>query len=147
MTDKLFEKAILKTAQRHVEKMKFLHASQFSFMHTTAQHFNVWGLRTTQPKISVIICLLLWYSWISKKFLILDGTLFFLYTLCNLQFLPSIIKPTSVFLSNRKFRVSVEGKMSTPEEIQVHYINNYFKRRCKYAEKYSVSLPRFDLFT
>jgi hypothetical protein len=41
-----------------------------------------------------------------------------LYKLSKLEFSAGIIKLISTFLSNRKFRVSVEGEMSTPREIQ-----------------------------
>jgi hypothetical protein len=39
-------------------------------------------------------------------------------TLSFLQFLTSIIKLVALYLSNRKFGVSVEGEMSAPCEIQ-----------------------------
>jgi hypothetical protein len=41
-----------------------------------------------------------------------------LYKLSELEFSTSLIKLISSFLSQRKFRVSVEGEMSTPSEIQ-----------------------------
>jgi hypothetical protein len=41
-----------------------------------------------------------------------------LYKLSKMHFLTSFIKLISSFLSNRKFRVSVEGEMSTPREIK-----------------------------
>jgi hypothetical protein len=41
-----------------------------------------------------------------------------LYKLCTLQFWINLIKLNSSFLSQRKFRVSVEGEMSTPRDIQ-----------------------------
>jgi hypothetical protein len=41
-----------------------------------------------------------------------------LYKLTNLNFPARIIKLVSSFLANRKFRVWVEGDMSTPREIQ-----------------------------
>jgi hypothetical protein len=41
-----------------------------------------------------------------------------LYKLSKLQFLTSSIKLISSFLSQRKFRVSVQGKMSTPRYVQ-----------------------------
>jgi hypothetical protein len=65
-------------------------------------------------KTSTIIYLWLWYSWISKKPLILYGTL----ACCNLQFLTSIIKLIGLFHSNRKFRVLVEVKMSKHQKIK-----------------------------
>jgi hypothetical protein len=41
-----------------------------------------------------------------------------LYKLSELEFPTSFIKLISLFLSQRKFRVSVEGEMSTPREMQ-----------------------------
>jgi hypothetical protein len=41
-----------------------------------------------------------------------------LYKLSKLEFSTGVIKLISSFLSNRKFRVSVEGEISTPREIQ-----------------------------
>jgi hypothetical protein len=41
-----------------------------------------------------------------------------LYKLSKMHFSPSLIKLISYFLSNRKLRISVEGEISTPREIQ-----------------------------
>jgi hypothetical protein len=41
-----------------------------------------------------------------------------LYKLSELEFPTSLIQLISSFLSQRKFRVSVEGEMSTPREMQ-----------------------------
>jgi hypothetical protein len=41
-----------------------------------------------------------------------------LYKLSKFQFSPSIIKLISSFLPNRKFRVTVEGELSTPRDVQ-----------------------------
>jgi archaellum component FlaG (FlaF/FlaG flagellin family) len=41
-----------------------------------------------------------------------------LYKLSKLQFYTSLIKLIGSFLSQRKFRVSVEGEMSTPRYMQ-----------------------------
>jgi hypothetical protein len=41
-----------------------------------------------------------------------------LYKLSKLEFSTSLIKLAGFFLSQRKFRVSVEGKMSTPRVMQ-----------------------------
>jgi hypothetical protein len=51
-----------------------------------------------------------------EKPLILHGLL---YKLSKLKFPTSLIKLNSSFLSQRTFRVSVEGEISTPREIQV----------------------------
>jgi hypothetical protein len=42
-----------------------------------------------------------------------------LYKLSEIKFLASLIKPISSLLSQRKFRVSVEGEMSAPRGAQV----------------------------
>jgi hypothetical protein len=42
----------------------------------------------------------------------------FLYKLLKLEFSAGVIKLISSFLSNRKFRASVEGEIFTPREIQ-----------------------------
>jgi len=42
-----------------------------------------------------------------------------LYKLSKFHFASSLIKLISAFLSNRKFRVIVEGELSTPRNIQV----------------------------
>jgi retron-type reverse transcriptase len=41
-----------------------------------------------------------------------------LYKLCKLEFSTNLIKLLGSFLSQRKFRVSVEDEMSTPREMQ-----------------------------
>jgi hypothetical protein len=41
-----------------------------------------------------------------------------LYKLSELHFWSSLIKLISSFLSNRKFRVMIEGELSTPQDIQ-----------------------------
>jgi hypothetical protein len=43
----------------------------------------------------------------------------FLYKLDKLKFSISLVKLISSFLSQRKFRISVEGEMTTPRDIQV----------------------------
>jgi hypothetical protein len=55
--------------------------------------------------------------WDIKKLSILQGTLDF-YILPKLDFSKSLIKLISSFLSQRKFRVSIEGEMPTPNEMQ-----------------------------
>jgi hypothetical protein len=42
-----------------------------------------------------------------------------LYKISKLQFPANLTKLINLFLTNRKFRVSVEGELSTPREIQV----------------------------
>jgi hypothetical protein len=40
-----------------------------------------------------------------------------LYKLLELEFCASVVKLTPSFFTNRKFKVSVEGELSTPREI------------------------------
>jgi hypothetical protein len=47
-----------------------------------------------------------------------------LYKLYNLQFSPSLIKLISSFLSSRKFRVMVQGKMSMPRDIRAGVVQS-----------------------
>jgi hypothetical protein len=46
-------------------------------------------------------------------------------TLSKLQISTTLIKLISSFLSNRKFKVPVKGKMSTPREIQAGVLQGY----------------------
>jgi hypothetical protein len=41
MTRKLFEKVILKIVQRYIQEIVLFNASQFGFLHVTAQHCKV----------------------------------------------------------------------------------------------------------
>jgi hypothetical protein len=54
-----------------------------------------------------------------EKFLHSTWHLGLLFKLSKLQFSTNTIKFTSSFLSNWKFRIYIEGKVSTPREIQV----------------------------
>jgi hypothetical protein len=49
-----------------------------------------------------------------------------LYKLSELKFLISLITHISSFLSQRKFRVSVEGEMSVPRDIQAGVPQDFF---------------------
>jgi hypothetical protein len=49
----------------------------------------------------------------------------FLYKLTKLQFSTSFIKLIGSFLSQKKFRVSVEGEMSTPRSMQAGVPQGY----------------------
>jgi hypothetical protein len=106
----LFEKDILKIVQRHTTQCKSV---WFSCM---SQHFNVWGLWTTWPKFQQYAygCGILGY----RKAFHTTWHPGLLYKLSKLHFSTSLLKLISSFLSNRKFKVSVEGKMCTPREIQ-----------------------------
>jgi hypothetical protein len=108
---------ILKVVQKHIKTRKLLDASQFGFhaRHSTtlqcmrlADHVTL----NFNNKTSTAV-----YSWISKKPLIQHSTLL-LYKLSKLEFSDNLIKLISSFLSQQKFRASVEGKMSTPRYME-----------------------------
>jgi hypothetical protein len=112
--DKLFEKVTLKIVQRHIEERGPLNASQFGFR---ACH------STTPQCISLTDHITLHFnSDMSTAAVVLDIEKAFdktwhigsLYKSCNLKISVSLIKLISSFLSQRKFRVSVEGQMSSP---------------------------------
>jgi hypothetical protein len=111
MTGKLFEKVILKTLQKHIDERGLLNASQFVFhaCHSTTLHC----LRLTDHVT------LNFNNKMSTAMVFLDTEKAFdttwhsglLYKLSKLEFLTSLIKIIGSFLSQRKFRVSVEGEM------------------------------------
>jgi hypothetical protein len=114
----LFEKIILKLVQKQIEERGLLNASQFDFRarHST----NLQCMKLTDHvtlnfnnKMSTAAVFLD----IEKAF---DTTWHhgLLYKLSKLEFSTNVIKLLGSFLSQRKFRVSVEGEMSTPREMQ-----------------------------
>jgi hypothetical protein len=117
-TGKLFEKGILKIVQMHVEERDLLNASQFGFRarhSTTIQcmrlaHHVTLNFNNKMSTAAVFLD-------IEKAF---DTTWHtgFQYKLSKSHFSTSLIKLISSFLSNTKFRASVEGEMSTAREIQ-----------------------------
>jgi hypothetical protein len=118
MTGKLFKKAILQTVQRNTEEENLLHGSQFGFCacHSTTFQYVRLADQVTQnfnDNISMAVVFLN----IKKAF---DNTWHhgLLYKLSKFHFLASIIKLIRSFLYNRKFRGTVEGKISMPWEIQ-----------------------------
>jgi hypothetical protein len=117
-TGKPFEKVILKIVQRHLEERNRLNASQFGFRarhSTTLQCMRLTDHVTLNYNNNMSTAAV--FLDIEKAF---DTTWHpgLLYKLSKLEFPARIIKLISSFLSNRKFRVSVEGDMSTPREIQ-----------------------------
>ncbi|PNF42024.1 hypothetical protein B7P43_G12302 [Cryptotermes secundus] len=117
-TGKLFEKVILKFLRKHIEERGLLNASQFGFrarQSTTLQCMRLADHVTLNfnNKMSTAAVFLD----IEKAF---DTTWHsgFLCKLSNLEFSNSLTKLIGSFLSKRKFRVSVEGEMSTPREMQ-----------------------------
>jgi hypothetical protein len=115
-TGKLFEKVILKIVQRYTEEKGLLNASQFGFRarhNTTLQCMRLTDHVTLNFNNNMSTAAI--FLDIEKAF---DKTwhLGLLYKLSELKFSFSLIKIINSFLSQRKFRVSVEGELSTPRE-------------------------------
>jgi hypothetical protein len=118
MMGKLFEKVILQILQKHINERDLLNASQFGFRachSTTLQCMRLTDHVTFNfnNKMSTAAVLLD----VEKAF---DTTWHsgLLYKLSKLEFSTSLIKLIGSFLSQRKFRVSVEGEMLTPRVMQ-----------------------------
>jgi retron-type reverse transcriptase len=117
-TGKLFDKVILKIVQRHLEERDLLNANQFGFR---ARHSTTLQCMRLTDHVTLnfnnIMSTAAVFLDIEKAF---DTTWHpgLLYKLTKLEFSARIIKLISSFLSNRKFRASVEGEVSTPREIQ-----------------------------
>jgi hypothetical protein len=110
---------MLKIVQRHIEEGGLLNAGQFCFHthhSTTLQCMRLTGHVTLNFSNDM-----------SKAALFLDIAKAFdtkwhpglLYELSKLEFLASLIKLISPFLSQRKSGVSIEGKVCTPREMQL----------------------------
>jgi hypothetical protein len=117
-TGKISEEVILKILQKHTEERGLLNASQCDFRarhSTTLQCMRLADHVTLNfnYKMSTAVVFLD----IEKAF---DTTWHsgLLYKLSKLEFSNSLTKLIGSFLSHRKFRVSVEGEMSTPREMQ-----------------------------
>jgi hypothetical protein len=117
-TGKVFEKVILEIAKRHIEERNLLNASQFGFRashSTTLQcmrladhvtlHFNN-NMSTAAVFLDI------------EKAFATTWQPGLLYKLSKLQFSTSFIKHIGSFISQRKFRVTEEGEMSTPRYMQ-----------------------------
>jgi hypothetical protein len=118
-TGKLFEKVILKIAQRHIEERGRLNASHFGFCtnhSTTFQYMRLTGHVTLNFSNNMSTTAV--FLGIEKAF---DKTqhLGLLYKLSELNFLITLIRLISSFLSQRKFRVLIEGKLFTPRGVRV----------------------------
>jgi hypothetical protein len=114
---KLFKKVVLKIFQRHIDKRGLLNASQFGFRgrhSTTLQRIR---LTDHVTKFNNNLSTAAVFLNIEKAF---DTTwhLGLLYKLSKLKISISLIKLIRSFLSQGKFRVSVEGEMSTTRDIQ-----------------------------
>jgi hypothetical protein len=117
-TGKLFAKVILKAFQRHIEMRDLLNASQFGFRARHSTTFQCMRLTdhvtlNFNNNISTIAVFLDF-----EKAFDITRHLGLLYKLSKLKFPISQVKFNSFFLSQRKFRVSVEGEMSTLRNIQ-----------------------------
>jgi hypothetical protein len=113
----LFEKLILRTIQRHIEERNLLNASQFGFCAHHIMTFQCMRLKdhvTLNFNNNMSTAVVFWH--IEKAF---DTTWHFglLYKLSELEFLTCFINPISSFLTDRKFKVSVEGEFSAPRDI------------------------------
>jgi hypothetical protein len=109
---------MLKFVQKHIEERGLLNASQFGFrarQSTTLQCMRLTDHVTLNfnNKMSTAAVFLD----IEKAF---DTTwqLSLLYKLSKLEISANVIKLLGSFLSERKFRVSEEGEISTPKEMQ-----------------------------
>ncbi|PNF26942.1 hypothetical protein B7P43_G14042 [Cryptotermes secundus] len=117
-TGKLFEKAILKFLHKHIEERDLLNASQFGFRarHCTtlqcmrlADHVTLnFNNKMSTAAVFLDIEKAFDTTWHSEL----------LFKLSKLEFTNSLTKLIASFLSKRTFRVSVEGEMSTPREMQ-----------------------------
>jgi hypothetical protein len=115
----------LKIVHRHIEERGLLNTSQFGFRarHSTAlqcrritDHLTL-NLKNNMSTAAVFLD-------IEKAF---DKIwhLGLLYKLSELKFSISLIKLISSFLSQGKFRVAVEGEMSTPRDIRAEVPQGY----------------------
>jgi hypothetical protein len=113
-TGNIFEKVILKIVQRHIGKRGLLNASHFGFrarQRTTLQCMRLTNnvtLNFTSYTSTAAIFLDIEKDFDTTRHLSLP------YKLSELKFSISLIKLISAFISQRKFRVSAEGEMSTP---------------------------------
>jgi hypothetical protein len=115
-TGKLFEKFIQQIVQRHLSAKKLLNVSRFGFH---ARHSTTLQCMRLTHHIT-----LNFDNNISTATVFLDTEKAFdttwrpglLYKLSKLHFLVDLIRLTNSYLSDRKFKVSVEGELSMPRE-------------------------------
>jgi hypothetical protein len=116
-TGKLFEKFILHIVQKHTEERNLLNTSQFRF---TAHHsMTLQRMRLTDHVTLTFnnnMSMAVVFLDIEKAF---DTTWHsgLLYKLSKLEFSTRLSKLIGSFLTQHKFRVSVEGKMSMPRKM------------------------------
>jgi hypothetical protein len=117
-TGKLFKKVILKALQKHIDERCMLNASQFGFR---ARHSMTLQCMRLTDHVT-----LSFNNKMSTAEVFLDIEKAFhttwhtglLHKLSKLEFSINLIKLVGSFLPRRKFRVSVEGEMSTPRVMQ-----------------------------
>jgi hypothetical protein len=114
ITGKFFEKVILRRIHRHIKERNLLNASQFGF--SASRHFNVWltdhvtlSFNNNTSTAAVFLDIekaidTIWHPGLLHK-------------LSELQFLESLLKLIAFFLHDRKFKVSLEDKFSSPRKV------------------------------
>jgi hypothetical protein len=115
---KLFEKFVHNIVQKHIEERGMLNASQFGFR---ASHSTILQCMRLTEHVT-----LNFNNNMSTAAVFLDIEKAFdttwhsglLYKLSKLEFSTNLVKLIRSFLSQHKFSVSVEGKMSTPREMR-----------------------------
>jgi hypothetical protein len=117
-TGNQFVKVIIKIVQRRMDERCLFNASQLGFRarHSTAlQRMRLKGHVTLNFDDNMFMAAA--FLDIEKAF---DNTWHpgLLYKLSNLEFSTSLVRLISSFLSQRKFRVSVECEMSVPKKMQ-----------------------------
>jgi hypothetical protein len=118
-TGKLFEKVMLKIVKRYIEEKGLLNASQFGFRahHSTTLHCTrltdhiTFTFNNNMSTAAVFLD--------TEKAFDKTWHLGLLYKLLELKFSISLIKLVNSFLSQRKFRLSIKGELSTSRNIQI----------------------------
>jgi hypothetical protein len=115
-TGKLFERLIIRTIQKHAEERNLLNASQFGFRagHRATLQCVMLADHVTL-NFSTNISTVAVFSYIEKAF---DTTWHsaLLYNLSEIQFSTSLIKLITSFLTDRKFKFSLEGDFLRQEK-------------------------------
>jgi hypothetical protein len=117
-TGKLFEKVIFEFLKKHIDEKGLFNASQFGFR---ARHSTTLQLMWLTDHVT-----LNFNNNMSTAAVFLDIEKTFdttwhsglLYKMSKFEFSTRLIQLISSLLSERKFRVSIEGEMSTPREVQ-----------------------------
>jgi hypothetical protein len=113
-TGKLFQKVILQSLKKHIDEKGLLNASQFGFRGrhpTTLQSMSLTDHVNNEMSTAAV------FLDIEKAFdTTWDSGL--LYKMTKFDFSTRLIQLISSFLSERKFRDSVEGEMFTPRDMQ-----------------------------